>query len=225
MPRAGVPFAPPSACHWTDVSYMSVTILWNMLQLRLLYECIPMAYIIEQAGGLATTGSSPILDVIPNSIHQRSPVFLGSKEDVEDVIECFKKYVHVIWGWVCFSQGICCGDIRTLLSLGLQEKPCFSLGREVSWKSLESRKSCLEFINSTSHSRTLLMLQFVGSRFRGLAVCNLYRWRCHIRNVDLSNVGIYCLIFSWLVFEAVLQLSWILFVVACFVFRNHLAKP
>lgn len=65
-------------------------------KLRLLYECIPMAYIIEQAGGLATTGSSPILDVIPNSIHQRSPIFLGSKEDVEDVIECFKKYVHVI---------------------------------------------------------------------------------------------------------------------------------
>lgn len=65
-------------------------------KLRLLYECIPMAYIIEQAGGLATTGSLPLLDVIPKSIHQRSPVFLGSREDVEDIIECFKKYVHVV---------------------------------------------------------------------------------------------------------------------------------
>lgn len=55
-----------------------------------------MAYIIEQAGGLATTGSLPLLDVIPKSIHQRSPVFLGSREDVEDVIECFKKYMHVV---------------------------------------------------------------------------------------------------------------------------------
>ena len=110
-----------------------MTIISNMLQLRLLYECIPMAYIIEQAGGLATTGSSPILDVIPNSIHQRSPIFLGSKEDVEDVIECFKKYVHVIWWRFCFSQGICCSEdfvnIRTLLSLILEVKPWFALGR------------------------------------------------------------------------------------------------
>lgn len=61
-------------------------------KLRLLYECIPMAYIIEQAGGLATTGTMPILDINPESIHQRSSIFLGSKEDVEDVIKCFKKY-------------------------------------------------------------------------------------------------------------------------------------
>lgn len=61
-------------------------------KLRLLYECIPMAYIIEQAGGLATTGTTPILDVVPESIHQRSPIFLGSKDDIEDVIKCFQKY-------------------------------------------------------------------------------------------------------------------------------------
>jgi fructose-1,6-bisphosphatase I len=61
-------------------------------KLRLLYECIPMAYIIEQAGGLATTGTIPILDVIPESIHQRSPIFLGSRDDVEDLVKCFKKY-------------------------------------------------------------------------------------------------------------------------------------
>jgi len=61
-------------------------------KLRLLYECIPMAYIIEQAGGLATTGSMPILDIVPETIHQRSPIFLGSKEDVEDVLKCFSTY-------------------------------------------------------------------------------------------------------------------------------------
>jgi len=61
-------------------------------KLRLLYECNPMAFIMEQAGGKATTGTEDILDIVPERIHQRVPVFLGSKEDVEDVIECFKKY-------------------------------------------------------------------------------------------------------------------------------------
>ena len=51
-----------------------------------------MAYIIEQAGGLASTGTMPVLDIVPENIHQRSPIFLGSKDDVEDVIKCFKKY-------------------------------------------------------------------------------------------------------------------------------------
>jgi len=51
-----------------------------------------MSYIIEQAGGLASTGSTPILDLQPEAIHQRSPIFLGSKEDVEDLIASFKTY-------------------------------------------------------------------------------------------------------------------------------------
>jgi fructose-1,6-bisphosphatase I len=54
-------------------------------KLRLLYECIPMAYIIEQAGGLATTGKIPILDVQPTNIHQRQPIFLGSTADIVDL--------------------------------------------------------------------------------------------------------------------------------------------
>lgn len=61
-------------------------------KLRLMYECNPMAFIIEQAGGKATTGTIPILDVIPENIHQRSPIFLGSREDIDDVIECFQKF-------------------------------------------------------------------------------------------------------------------------------------
>lgn len=61
-------------------------------KLRLMYECNPMAYIIEKAGGSASTGKMPILDVQPTKIHQREPVFMGSKKDVEDVIEFYKKY-------------------------------------------------------------------------------------------------------------------------------------
>lgn len=54
-------------------------------KLRILYEAFPMAFLTEQAGGVATTGTERILDVQPTGIHQRLPVFLGSKEDVEDL--------------------------------------------------------------------------------------------------------------------------------------------
>ena len=59
-------------------------------KLRLLYEGFPMAYLIEQAGGVATTGTQRVLDVEPKHIHERVPVFLGSKEDVEDLLSFFK---------------------------------------------------------------------------------------------------------------------------------------
>lgn len=54
-------------------------------KLRLLYECFPMAYLVEQAGGLATTGTENILDIMPRQIHERKPIFLGSKEDVRRI--------------------------------------------------------------------------------------------------------------------------------------------
>jgi fructose-1,6-bisphosphatase I len=60
-------------------------------KLRLMYECNPMAMIMEQAGGAATNGTIPILDVVPTSIHQRSPCFLGSKEDVEELKSYYAK--------------------------------------------------------------------------------------------------------------------------------------
>ncbi|SAM82049.1 probable FBP1 - fructose-1,6-bisphosphatase [Ustilago sp. UG-2017a] len=59
-------------------------------KLRMLYEAFPMAFLTEQAGGLATTGTERILDIQPTSIHQRCPVFLGSKEDVEDLMKCYQ---------------------------------------------------------------------------------------------------------------------------------------
>jgi len=52
-------------------------------RLRLLYEASPMAMIVEQAGGLATTGRERILDIVPTSLHQRVPVILGSRNEVE----------------------------------------------------------------------------------------------------------------------------------------------
>lgn len=58
-------------------------------KLRILYEAFPMAFLTEQAGGVATTGTQRILDVQPTDIHQRLPVFLGSKDDVEDLIKCY----------------------------------------------------------------------------------------------------------------------------------------
>jgi fructose-1,6-bisphosphatase I len=54
-------------------------------RLRLMYEANPMAFIVEQAGGAATDGRTPILDVQPKGLHQRVAVMLGSKNEVERV--------------------------------------------------------------------------------------------------------------------------------------------
>ena len=51
-------------------------------KLRLLYECNPLGFIAEQAGGAASDGARRLLDVVPTDLHQRSPLFLGSKQDV-----------------------------------------------------------------------------------------------------------------------------------------------
>jgi fructose-1,6-bisphosphatase I len=51
-------------------------------KLRLLYECAPLAFIAEQAGGAASDGARPILDIQPATLHQRTPLVIGSKEDV-----------------------------------------------------------------------------------------------------------------------------------------------
>lgn len=59
-------------------------------KLRLLYECNPMAFLIEAAGGLATTGTQDILDVTPTELHQRVPIFIGSKRMVEDAVACLQ---------------------------------------------------------------------------------------------------------------------------------------
>jgi len=57
-------------------------------RLRLLYECNPLAFIIEQAGGLATDGTQRILSIKPTELHQRVGFIVGSKQMVEKLQEC-----------------------------------------------------------------------------------------------------------------------------------------
>ncbi len=61
-------------------------------KLRLLYECNPLAYIIEQAGGKATDGYKRIMEKPISELHQRTPLFLGSEEMVDKAMEFMKKY-------------------------------------------------------------------------------------------------------------------------------------
>ena len=60
-------------------------------KLRLLYECSPMAFIAEQAEGSATDGVNRILDIVPTALHQRTPLVIGSREDVGYVADTLRK--------------------------------------------------------------------------------------------------------------------------------------
>jgi len=54
-------------------------------KLRLLYECNPMAFLIEQAGGEATDGTQRIMDIQPTELHERTSIFVGSTNMVEEL--------------------------------------------------------------------------------------------------------------------------------------------
>jgi fructose-1,6-bisphosphatase I len=69
--RGGVFMYPPNKTH-------------SQGKLRLLYEANPIAMIAEEAGGVATTGSQRILDIVPSGIHERTPLVVGSKVEMED---------------------------------------------------------------------------------------------------------------------------------------------
>ena len=56
-------------------------------KLRLLYEANPLAFIAEQAGGMASSGTGSILDIKPEGIHQRTPFMVGSKREMEALLE------------------------------------------------------------------------------------------------------------------------------------------
>jgi fructose-1,6-bisphosphatase I len=62
-------------------------------RLRLMYEANPMAFIVEQAGGMATDGKQRILDIQPEKLHQRVPVFLGSRDEVARVTSYHQEVV------------------------------------------------------------------------------------------------------------------------------------
>jgi fructose-1,6-bisphosphatase len=59
-------------------------------KLRVLYECHPLAFVVEQAGGRATTGRERVLDITPESLHERMPLAIGSRAEVE----LFEKFVR-----------------------------------------------------------------------------------------------------------------------------------
>lgn len=59
-------------------------------KLRLQYECNPMAFIVEAAGGIADHGNGSILEINPTELHQRTPIFIGSKNLVTKVLDCMK---------------------------------------------------------------------------------------------------------------------------------------
>ena len=61
-------------------------------KLRLCYEGAPLAFITEQAGGTSSDGSKNLLDLKPESLHQRTPMFLGNRNLVEKAEEFIKKY-------------------------------------------------------------------------------------------------------------------------------------
>jgi fructose-1,6-bisphosphatase I len=63
-------------------------------KLRLLYECQPMAYIYEQAGGIATSGAERIMDIPLKSLHQRSPVYMGSSKMIKEVMKKIAQNVN-----------------------------------------------------------------------------------------------------------------------------------
>mmetsp|Transcript_15385 Transcript_15385/g.23957 ORF Transcript_15385/g.23957 Transcript_15385/m.23957 type:complete len:91 (+) Transcript_15385:458-730(+) len=60
-------------------------------KLRYLYECGPMGFICEKAGGKASTGRVEIKDIVPTTLHERAPIFLGSADDVTDVENLYKE--------------------------------------------------------------------------------------------------------------------------------------
>ncbi|MGB7296443.1 MAG: class 1 fructose-bisphosphatase [Candidatus Aminicenantales bacterium] len=61
-------------------------------KLRLLYECAPLSFIAEQAGGAASDGRQRVMDIEPKSLHQRTPIFVGNRELVEKAEEFIRQY-------------------------------------------------------------------------------------------------------------------------------------
>jgi fructose-1,6-bisphosphatase I len=60
-----------------------------------MYECNPLSFIIEQAGGVATDGHTRIMDLQPESIHQQTPIYIGSKQNVRKVMDFLEEYAAV----------------------------------------------------------------------------------------------------------------------------------
>ena len=57
---------------------------------RLLYECNPASFIMEQSGGLGSNGEINVVDITPETIHDRTQVFLGAKEEIDEIHNCLR---------------------------------------------------------------------------------------------------------------------------------------
>merc|ERR1711935_39685 len=58
-------------------------------KLRLLYEGAPMSFIMEQAGGISSTGKERVMEIMPEFVHQRIPIVMGSKNAVQEVLDAY----------------------------------------------------------------------------------------------------------------------------------------
>jgi fructose-1,6-bisphosphatase len=65
-------------------------------RLRLMYEANPIGMLVEQAGGLATTGNQRVLDLVPTDLHQRVPLILGSRNEVERIERYHREHAQGI---------------------------------------------------------------------------------------------------------------------------------
>ena len=72
-------------------------------RLRLMYEAAPMAFLVEQAGGAAVTGTQALLDIVPDTLHQKVPVILGSKREVERIVR-YHADAHENTHWPLFKE-------------------------------------------------------------------------------------------------------------------------
>ena len=72
-------------------------------RLRLLYEAAPMAYLVEQAGGAAVTGTQALLDIVPDTLHQKVPVILGSMSEVQRIVR-YHADPHENTHWPLFKE-------------------------------------------------------------------------------------------------------------------------
>ena len=61
-------------------------------KLRLLYEGAPMSFIMEQAGGMSSTGRRRVMEIVPEVVHQRVPIVMGSKNDIQEIVDAYAAY-------------------------------------------------------------------------------------------------------------------------------------
>ena len=71
--------------------YPSDTVGHPKGNLQLLYKSSPLAFLVEQAGGKSTNGSMGLLEITPKRVHEKSPVFMGSKDDVQELMGYLKR--------------------------------------------------------------------------------------------------------------------------------------